>query len=271
MIMKKTINFSLLLLLPLLLLTTSFKNADMARGKIHAILVIDEYSNIKDACKKDYRMMERELKIISNNTRLESVIYKTDFTKRDVNRVIDNLKVKSNDVILFYYTGHGYRYTDQESRFPYLVISKQHQAVQNIHMGLEKIHNRLKKKNARLTVSLADACNALVPIRESDVDALDLEEIPESVYKNLFLDKKGDVIVSSSSATEYSYCNAANGSFYTIAFLNALHEGTTNTEWEDVLGTTKTAVLEMSQQKQRPQYDINVTDANVAAGLDDRW
>ena len=183
--------------------------------KFHLILTIDNISrDIKTSCIVDGKNMEELFEDISRHTKMELKIYRTQFNFEDIKHVINNIHPDSNDVIWFFYSGHGYRYNRQQDNFPFLSVKG------NEKLSLQYIHETLLNKNARLTVSMADACNSFktgaVPIE----NPLNTSFTTSDQYQRLFKFSYGDFIMSSSSKGEYSYCNRYGG-FFTNSFIKS--------------------------------------------------
>src|SRR5947207_6809397 len=53
---------------------------------------------------------------------LSKTISGKEYNKKDVETAINNLKPSSNDIVVFYYSGHGFRMPENSRRFPNLKI-----------------------------------------------------------------------------------------------------------------------------------------------------
>ena len=83
-----------------------------------------------------------------------------NFTKKAVNDAIDHLKPRAKDVVVVYYSGHGFRYNNDVSRYPRMaLVANAEQSPDTANLRVEDIYNRILKKGARVNIVLADCCN----------------------------------------------------------------------------------------------------------------
>ena len=83
-----------------------------------------------------------------------------NFTKQAVNDTLDHLQPGPKDIVIVYYSGHGFRYTDDVSPFPRMaLVANAHQVPDSANVGVEEIYNRILKKGALVNIVLADCCN----------------------------------------------------------------------------------------------------------------
>lgn len=238
-------------------------------GTIHALLLIDEYSDIAPACLADKIKIEEEVQIIAQKTRLALNLVPIDYTKEGIREAIAGLKIAENDVIFFYFTGHGYRYEAQEhcGKYPYLYLTKTEEQLYDAGICLDEINEQLKAKKPRLLISLADCCNNILPYEEPI--AMNPTLIGQA-YKKLFLNSEGYIIGTSSLPGQFSYATN-NGGYFTNGFLESMREiasrSTDHREvsWENVLNRTRTKTILYSSSKQNPQYDIVVSQREEKA------
>ena len=83
-----------------------------------------------------------------------------NYTKKAVDDAIDHLKPRPNDIVIVYYSGHGYRYSNDISPFPRMaLVANPSQNPDSVNLRVEDIYNRILKKGARVNIVLADCCN----------------------------------------------------------------------------------------------------------------
>jgi len=191
-------------------------------------------------------------------------IYGDNFDKSNVVNAINNLNVSKNDIIIFYYSGHGINNTSSYNKFPMMQLD-------GPDYGLEQVHNFLKRKEVRLTITIGDMCNSLPRKRSSKSET----EIPfKSGYffdtdklRKLFVESRGDLISTSSKRGESSFCmRNSNGSlgngYFTYAFINAFTKETskinnTNGDWGSMFRKAYSEAARLSEKKHK-QSDSNV-------------
>ncbi|MBT3360124.1 MAG: hypothetical protein HN403_10915 [Rhodospirillales bacterium] len=245
---------------PLLFLML-FVAAPMAAGAadLHAILVIDTNDkSIGRMVDLDRKLIEKELNQIARMTGLnvrETLVRGKNFKLNKVGAAINGLKVDSDDVILFYYSGHGFRTKQKTYKWPFFYFHS------NEPLDYAWVIQALKAKGARLTITLTDACNNVVnaSIREQDQYRAKSMVNPDA-YKTLFLKSKGYIAATSSIPGETSTATS-DGSLFTLSFLKALHEegAKSNPKWQTMMknGAGKKLYLN-GKYKHTPFYEMDV-------------
>jgi Caspase domain len=231
-------------------------------GKIHVLMFTDTYSNIAESCKRDRDDMKKELQNIQENTGLEVVYYdQYSYSPQAATQAINSLSCGSNDVIFFYYTGHGYRYANQSSPYPYMAFNAhtRSELSSSDMLSLTEVSDVLRTKNARLVLTFGDLCNSVMPLNEPR--QMDVEINSSSPYRTLFLNSRGYVIATSSKAGQPSIATPS-GSIWTKQFLNALKETVNKRQaitWEKLLSDTYQRTLTASKQEQSAVFKADVT------------
>lgn len=166
-----------------------------------------------------FRKATKEINLKFQSYRL----YGSKFDKANINATFNKLKINPNDVLIFYYSGHGYNDISSYNKFPEMSLD-------GIDMGLRSAHNLLKAKNARLTLTIGDLCNS-IPRSRNKVGGR--SELPfksgflfdTSKLKTLFLETKGDLISTSSKKGQWSYSAQDNSNgLFTDAFIDSFTE-----------------------------------------------
>ena len=92
----------------------------------------------------------------------------TDFTETKCKNVIRSLSCGKDDIVVFYYLGHGGRAQmgheekasyNQKYPWPDLAFDKANTNESINGLTLNAVHNSLKQKGARLTVTMGMCCN----------------------------------------------------------------------------------------------------------------
>lgn len=183
-------------------------------------------------------------------------------TKKNCEEVIKNLKSWPEDIIVFYYIGHGGRSIDKRQKFPKLKFVQSEGA----RYELSKIHDQLKSKNARLTITIGMCCNygqeppsdnlALITYYGENEKPL----IDENI-QDLFLKYKGDIIISSAKPNEYSFggwrVRDLKMDFFTYALIkqfgNLMSQSNFIT-WESLMNSVRDKVVNMVEYCQKKEY-----------------
>lgn len=243
-------------------------------------LIIAANTKIKDigeGCIVDKRNVAREFETITKTlgVRLKKYyITADDFNKTQTLETLNGLSPNSNDIVVFLYRGHGYRYADQSETWPqmdlrsnnYTPISK------NTTLGFMEAFNIIRKKGARLNIALADCCNNDIGINrktETPLEALTERGLYDKLKLNtLFLESAGNIISCAASPGEYSWVNTKRGGFYTLSFIQALRyeAGSKNKNevaWRNIMDRTISSAESKTEKcddctKQTGQFYSNV-------------
>ncbi len=198
--------------------------ATVSNTKIHLIFAADvEDPSIGNSTREDmnditnlFKKAAKELGVTFKHHKL----YGDHFDKNSINSTIDNLSIGTNDVIIFYYSGHGYNNTNTYNKFPNMSLD-------GADLSLESIHSKLKYKKARLLLTIGDLCNSIPRMRNRTTGQTEIPFKSGFLFDNrklkrLFIETKGDLISTSSQKGQWSFTmgNGDNGHF-TNAFIDA--------------------------------------------------
>lgn len=180
-----------------------------------------------------------------------------EFTSRMLEREIASLNVQENDVVIFYYAGHGCNWDDDD--WPHMAfLDKQYWET--------TAYNKLKavSKKAKLLLCIASCCNMDSEGRRKE--SMQYAPIDKEKAKKLFLGFSGQkaIIASSSIRGQYTYSWSSGmmlGSIYTISLRKTITDalsGISNIEltWYGIFEATKQQTLAYTNNKQLPQYVI---------------
>lgn len=216
----------------------------------------------------------------------------SNFTEAKCKDVIRNLSCGKDDIIVFYYLGHGGRAQmrkeevasyNQKYPWPDLAFNKANTNESINGLTLNAIHSSLKQKGARLTVTIGMCCNAHSSqykkhgmSTQSRRYKIVSKKFAKKVGQQLFLKSKGDVLVASAQPGQFSYGGTYGGQDVDC-FTAALCETTDsyanndrgdNVTWNSFLNEVSskcTALARIEGQKfgedwvQRPKKQANVT------------
>jgi len=161
-----------------------------------------------------------------------------DLTTDNARRMLQTLKPAADDVVYFVYSGHGVNAGD--SRWPtFAFISYSGEP----YLDLDEVFSTLQPKPQRLLIVLADCCNAYFDSGRPSpgLDASAQSALTAANFQNLFLNFRGTVLASSSSAGQYSLGESSSGGLFLNTYMEDfldLAGGTPSLTWEKVLSTT---------------------------------
>ncbi len=240
--------------------------------KLHLIIVANTIiGDIGASCLADRDKLDYEFSSISDALGMnyrKYVVDGTNFNKTNVEQTLSLVHPGSNDVVVFVYRGHGFRWDDQTDIYPMMDLRMSSYAAitQNTSLSLSSVYSTIKAKGARLNLVLADCCNNKVGVSQITGNSflnLQADNKPDiSKLKKLFMNAKGNVISAAAKVGEYSWANALGG-FFTISFIQALKEkiGFMNNgtyTWSDIISYT----TRLAKDKSSPGLCSNCTIQN---------
>ncbi len=247
---------------------------------LHAIIVgatKEDNRTLREGLNISIEDIGKELRLIRENTNLSIELHDlTDysFNSIEVKNTINNLYCNNDDVIFFYYAGHGFRYSDQNNKWPVLAVGYDINSLKETYehgISFDEIVKTLKSKNPGLLIAIAECCNSetsyAAPIVEDIKGQASLSfsiRIQER-FKELYENSKGVIIASSSQPGQISKCSRRLGSYFTGSFVEIHKELTSisnNANWNDLLEKSKERTIrlaELNDFEQIPQFEINIT------------
>ena len=176
-------------------------------------------------------------------------IYDSQTTPENCKTIVNILNCGADDIIVFYYIGHGTGNTNT-SRFP-LMLMGQNKTDKSI--PLSWIHKRLKSKGARLTVTIGVCSNVCIrgvegrtkPTFCASYGNTYVSNEQSNCIQKMFLNSRGDILITSASPNENSWVfNSPIGptDYFTYRlieqFNNELSE-MSNSTWDSVMTSIK--------------------------------
>jgi len=202
-------------------------------AKLHLVLCINtEIGDIGQSCSVDQRAMEVEFREIAKAIGIpfeKYVVNGEKFTKDNAEQTLNGMKVGKNDVVVFYYSGHGFRWSNQTDKFPQLDMrySEYTPLSEKTALPLSDVFTKITSKGGRLNLILSDCCNSDVGrnqvTSQTFMAGRSFQGAEIDKLKKLFVNSSGNLIITGSSPGEYSWCNS-NGGFFTLSFIQALKE-----------------------------------------------
>ncbi len=226
---------------------------------MHVIFVI----NTEDkgiGCENDLKNWETLIPEIRNNTGLKiETHYLKDkkWGESDVTQEINRLKPAPDDAVLFYYSGHGFRFQEgQKDEWPWL-------ALKDSSKSLYSVYSSLYQKKARLLLVIADCCNSYCPGSPPKVSSK--AKVPDSIiaenYRNLFVKGKGAIIASGCIPGQYSWGGDPDGGAFTSTLIKNIKlsvRGEKST-WKQIFEESNKPLV---GGKQQPQYKMDIDPGN---------
>lgn len=223
---------------------------------LHLIIVADTNDyKIGPSVAVDSRNMQSLFEAIVSRSNGKLFLNKIVFegisvTQGNMLGAIDSLRVRSDDVIVFLYAGHGHRYQSTVSKWPLM-------DTMNNPTDFLTVIQKIKGKYARQFIALADCCNTVIDMMYREPVSAPRYSFSYENIKRMFLTSKVNIAASGSKPGQSSLGNNVEGGYFTSAFATNLAEALLNTgwNWTTVMEKTKKDVLAKSDNKQEPQYD----------------
>ena len=215
----------------------------------YAVLVADTKDpSLGASCEKDLEEMSGTLQNISKKIGYnyqELICQQDKFGKGGIQDAISKIQCKPEDIIFFYYTGHGINTITEKSDFPILYLKDE-------NLELETVHRLLKEKKPRFCLTLGDCCNNLFAGRRSMRSATPvLKGIgvtqDTQILRKLFVEANGDLLISSAKKGERATAHPNDGSFYSNTWMQALayaENHNTHVSWETLLADAENRLQE---------------------------
>lgn len=215
----------------------------------------------------------------------------SEFTEAKCKDVIWNLSCAKDDIVVFYYLGHGGRAQigkeeiasyNQKYPWPDLAFNKAGTNESINGLTLNSIHSSLKQKGARLTITIGMCCNAHSTqykkhgmSTQSRRYKIVSKKFAKKVGQQLFIKSKGDILVASAQPGQFSYGGSYGGKdvdCFTAALCETIdsyanRNGGENVTWNRFLNEVSSkcsALAKKEGQKfgedwiQRPKKQLNV-------------
>ena len=206
---------------------------------IHVIQMLDDNSPtylIREGARSIDYGVQREVDRMQKALGISDVHYYRlnghNFNREALEFVVDyQLAYQERDIIVFVYTGHGYRDKGSQAQLPKLYFDGYHNAMEG-----DELRFRLLEKNPSLLINLVIACNStqtdhrVAPGRPQDTAPSSgrLATVPtgDRPYHVLFSDQPGytKVIDLVSSDREYETFLSRDGGIFFSEVLYALQE-----------------------------------------------
>jgi hypothetical protein len=168
------------------------------------------------------------------------------FSKAAVQKAIANVTPGPNDIVIFYYSGHGYRQAMDKSRAPTMVLSNNYtnSTLLRNSMNVQWVADQLSKKKSRFNLVISDCCNEEIVLppavgREPIITtkAIGLPISTDNFIK-LFLEPRGTIVASASDRNQFSVGNPNLGGFFTYHFRISLEyyvsRHARNANWDQI-------------------------------------
>ena len=217
----------------------------------------------------------------------ETVIADDDFKKSKIENAIRQLSPGANDVVIFVYSGHGFRFDDDTDAYPRMYLTYDGDLNDQTYLSTTEVYDQLVAKHARLTIFLTDCCNSKAGINRSQVETVafgtrssnnnaDIEKL-----RTLFLNESGTIRATAAKAGQYALCDASGG-FMLTSILNNIKAqvsalSNVNPSWTTIVENASKAVakktsnqIDEAGNEQPPQVVVRSVQVKGSPSSDNR-
>lgn len=239
---------------------TSSGNVNTANSKFHLIVVANtKVSDIGSACKRDLENICGEFEGIARVLGMgfdQQVISDNNFNKANLVNLIQNFRPASNDVVMFAYSGHGFRFNNQKDYYPNMdLCPSQYDDPKENYIAVSDVFKEIVAKGARLNIVMSDCCNSkiglTIPVANTNtLFSRSNSNFDKDKLKQLFLDSSGTIIATASSPGEAAWCGV-NGGYFTLSVLESLRNqisvlASSKPNWETLMNDAIAAAAKKS-------------------------
>lgn len=232
-----------------------------AAPTLHLIVVANtNVSDIGSACAKDLANLNSEFGGIARVLGMKydfKGIRGKNYSKDNLAQLIRNFQPNSDDVVIFVYTGHGFRFDDQQDYYPNMdLCPTSYDDPTKNYVAVSDVYKELVGKGARLSLVFSDCCNNQIGettpiINTSTLFSRSNNNFDVKKLERLFVDANGSLIATAASPGEMSWCGV-NGGFFTLSLLESLRAqisalSTQLPDWETLVTDALTAATAKSQ------------------------
>lgn len=234
------------------------KTRDLSPFEKNTRLILLAVANINEpeigpSCLKDMnRIVETFAKLTDfMGIKFESkTISGNDYNKENVEKQLSSLTPTINDIVVFYYSGHGFRKPKDNRRFPYLDLRpKQDKTYMVNSINVEDIYDSIRKKGARLNLVIGDCCNTDVTASNAIGKPLPRKKGFSMTWnlencRALFLNPAPrSILVTAADRGQKAASNNDFGGFFSYFFKSSMENQLgffkKNVNWDNVLNETK--------------------------------
>jgi hypothetical protein len=263
--------------------------------RLHLLVVADTLDKeIGSACAKDMRRTVETFTGLTDFLGIK-IFIKTicgkEYSKQNIQTAVNNLKPSVNDIVIFYYTGHGFRIPEKPARFPNLKLKNFRNLRENFRdsitwinkdrrdnitysMNIEDIFNSIKKKRARFNLVMSDCCNNdifstnAVGTKPGKTKGSGIEWSEDNI-RTLFLNKTPmSILLTAASSGEKATSNNDFGGFCSYFFKTSMENYCsklkTNVTWDLVLQDTQKQTIFKARHTycDKPYIPANICQQN---------
>lgn len=242
--------------------------------------------SIGESVQTDLKLVRKDFSVMADQLNIgfdEQVIQGNSFTRSNIENAIRKLSVKPNDVVVFIYSGHGFRFDDDTDAYPRMYLTYDGDLDEDTQWSTTEAFNALVKKKARLTLFLSDCCNSKVGITRAEMESMAFasravnNNVDTRKLRQLFIEQQGTLRATAAKAGQYALCDKSGG-FLLTSFLNNIKAQVSaiskdDPSWERIIENAKKAVakktsnqIDEAGNESEPQVVVRAIHINSVNG-----
>lgn len=198
--------------------------------------------------------------------------YDTRLTPENCKKAVTDLKCGDDDIVVFYYIGHGTHAPGDPNDYPQMLLGCGWDQEQKF-IPLTWVHEQLKQKGARLAVTIGMCCNVVqsatakkAPTFGVNYGNTYVSDTERKAIQNMFLGYKGNFLLSSASKGQSSMGGSTpfgEMDLFTAIMVTSFEDMAYQGElsWESLFGEVKSFVNELTNGKQTPMFISSLSRA----------
>ena len=260
------------LFVPLFFLLPMFLTAREAKPTFHALIVCDmDSKDIQRGSRADMVRMKKSLLAISHQLEISpkvAILQGKQFTTKNVTQWLRSLPSHSNDIVFFYYSGHGGRVASRHDSWPFMIFPTKNDPKHADALMGKEVYRYLQQKHPRLSVIMFDSCNNSVQTKNAaSLSQAMVPVLSKKTYlpglATLFLKTRGIITSCAASPGETAATTVqgnVTGGVFTTGFLYSLMYYATNSSvsWKDIFSGTSSYCYNHNHGRQHPVYSIEI-------------
>jgi hypothetical protein len=242
--------------------TDPIKPTVATSAKLHFILVANTNDpRIGYSVQKDVVNITSQVKDVATFLKLPLnyvEISGTKFGKANLETALNNLNPGTNDIVIFYYSGHGYsndrnaaeaypQFDLRQSRFDDILVAT---------VNASEVFAKIKAKNARLNLVITDCCNSSLGLLKPEgknfaLTTKSLLTWDKSYCVDLFMKSRGTIIATAAKKGQYAYGNTDVGGYFTSNLITSMEKylskfQTSSPTWQEIIAEAQTTTVSLS-------------------------
>ena len=245
------------------------------------ILRIVANSNDKDignSCKMDMERMVQAFEDINDFMEFDDMdidtISGSRYNFENVKKMITDIKPRKNDIVVFYYSGHGYNDEDIKSDYPFIELRNGKGKLKENSLNIKDIYDSIRSKQGRFNLVISDCCNAAPEATNAkgfwvslstrgDIDG------SKENYKKLLCTPMS-ILITAAEKGQKATSNDKHGGYFSECFLKVLENNLSahskDVSWDKLVAEAKKNTAELANRslcdnnercKQTPRHVIN--------------